>query len=96
MRMLHLKIRISCEHGISLSKNAILGYTAKALRIKTLRSIPLAFRAVSSGGERFPDTEEVTSSNLVTPTIRGHGSVGRAPPCQGGGRGFEPRCPLHL
>lgn len=26
---------------------------------------------------------------------RGHGSVGRAPPCQGGGRGFEPRCPLH-
>ena len=25
----------------------------------------------------------------------GHGSVGRAPPCQGGGRGFEPRCPLH-
>ncbi len=27
---------------------------------------------------------------------RGHGSVGRAPPCQGGGRGFEPRCPLHV
>ena len=26
--------------------------------------------------------------------ICGHGSVGRAPPCQGGGRGFEPRCPL--
>ena len=25
--------------------------------------------AFSSGGERFPDTEEVTSSNLVTPTI---------------------------
>ena len=25
----------------------------------------------------------------------GHGSAGRAPPCQGGGRGFEPRCPLH-
>ena len=24
--------------------------------------------AFSSGGERFPDTEEVTSSNLVTPT----------------------------
>lgn len=69
MRMLHLKIRISCEHGINLSKNAILGYTAKALRIKTLRSIPLAFRAVSSGGERFPDTEEVTSSNLVPPTM---------------------------
>lgn len=26
-------------------------------------------RALSSGGERFPDTEEVTSSNLVAPTI---------------------------
>ena len=25
--------------------------------------------AFSSAGERFPDTEEVTSSNLVTPTI---------------------------
>ena len=28
-------------------------------------------------------------------TLCGHGSAGRAPPCQGGGRGFEPRCPLH-
>ena len=27
-------------------------------------------RAFSSGGERFPDTEEVTSSNLVTPTTK--------------------------
>jgi hypothetical protein len=26
--------------------------------------------------------------------ICGHGSVGRASPCQGGGRGFESRCPL--
>ena len=26
--------------------------------------------AFSSGGERFPDTEEVTSSNLVTPTTK--------------------------
>ena len=26
--------------------------------------------------------------------ICGHGSVGRAQPCQGWGRGFEPRCPL--
>ena len=28
-----------------------------------------AIRAFSSGGERFPDTEEVRSSNLLTPTI---------------------------
>ena len=51
--------------------------------------------AVSSGGEHYLDTVGVTSSNLVSPTIRGHGSVGRAQPCQGWGRGFEPRCPLH-
>ena len=29
----------------------------------------LHIRAFSSGGERFPDTEEVRSSNLLTPTI---------------------------
>ena len=54
--------------------------------------------AVSSGGEHYLDTVGVTSSNLVSPTIYicGHGSVGRAPPCQGGGRGFEPRCPLQF
>ena len=54
--------------------------------------------AVSSGGEHYLDTVGVTSSNLVSPTIYicGHGSVGRAPPCQGGGRGFESRCPLQF
>ena len=26
--------------------------------------------------------------------FRGHSSSGRAPPCQGGGSEFEPRCPL--
>ena len=29
-----------------------------------------AIRAFSSGGERFPDTEEVRSSNLLTPTTK--------------------------
>ena len=28
-------------------------------------------------------------------TFRGFSSFGRAPPCQGGGGGFEPRNPLH-
>ena len=28
--------------------------------------------------------------------ICGHSSSGRAPPCQGGGSEFEPRCPLQL
>ena len=36
------------------------------LSLARLRTLDRAF---SSGGERFPDTEEVTSSNLVTPTI---------------------------
>ena len=35
-------------------------------------------RAFSSGGERFPDTEEVTSSNLVTPTTKS--APRRSPP----------------
>ena len=34
--------------------------------------------AFSSGGERFPDTEEVTSSNLVTPTTKS--APRRSPP----------------
>ena len=72
--------------------------------------------AISSGGECLLDTQEVTSSKLVSPTTfiiyqkntciclqlwyymhsRGRGSVGRAQPCQGWGRGFEPRRPLHF
>ncbi len=40
---------------------ARLYYSSRATRTPKLR-------AFSSGGERFPDTEEVTSSNLVTPT----------------------------
>ena len=35
------------------------------------------------------------SSPVVRSIACGHGSVGRAQPCQGWGRGFEPRCPLH-
>ena len=31
---------------------------------------------------------------IVVKSSRGHGSVGRASPCQGEGRGFESRCPL--
>ena len=42
----------------------ILANISLALRSPAVHHI----RAFSSGGERFPDTEEVTSSNLVTPT----------------------------
>ena len=37
----------------------------------------------------------VCGHRFVVSLLRGHGSVGRASPCQGEGRGFESRCPLH-
>src|SRR5438034_5632217 len=40
---------------------------------------------VSSGPEALIECQQ-----------RGRGSVGRAPPCQGGGRGFESRRPLQV
>src|SRR5699024_1892039 len=49
---------------------------------------------------RFPDTEEVTGSSPVSRTgllsvIHADvAQLARAPPCQGGGRGFESRHPL--
>ena len=59
---------------LSVFKNLKLGL-AKRLdsgKISTRVLAPKMHKkdwAFSSGGERFPDTEEVTSSNLVTPTI---------------------------
>ncbi len=40
-----------------------------------------------------PSSNLGVASNLEP--ICGHGSAGRASPCQGEGRGFESRCPLH-
>ena len=64
------------------------------------------YRAFSSAGERFPDTEEVTGSIPVSRTKRtnnlfnqcscGCSAVGSASPCQGEGREFESRHPLNL
>ena len=59
--------------------------------------------AFSSAGERFPDTEEVTGSIPVSRTNQrvlslgecGCSAVGSASPCQGEGREFESRHPLH-
>ena len=62
--------------------------------------------AFSSAGERFPDTEEVTGSIPVSRTSSrrtvtvvdqcGCSAVGSASPCQGEGREFESRHPLHF
>ena len=48
--------------------------------------------------EQGTENPRVGSSILSLTTIKlcGSSSVDRAPPCQGGGRGFEPRLPLHL
>ena len=54
--------------------------------------------------EHRPEEAGVVSSNLTLGTIfdgrigqtGGSGSVGRASPCQGEGRGFESRLPLHF
>jgi hypothetical protein len=58
--------------------------------------------AIGAAVARFPDTEEVTGSIPVSPTTappRGRffadvAQLARAPPCQGGCRGFESRRPL--
>src|SRR3954453_13018925 len=50
--------------------------------------------------EHATENRGVASSNLalgtiIQPASSGSGSVGRASPCQGEGRGFESRLPLH-
>ena len=54
--------------------------------------------SIAQLGEHLPYKQGVTGSSPVVPTTEklcGSGSVGRAPPCQGEGRGFESRLPLH-
>ena len=53
-------------------KLAIDGCASRAFSRKIFRAAtpPAEIRAFSSGGERFPDTEEVASSNLATPTTK--------------------------
>ena len=43
---------------------------------------------------RFPLAREARFPYCIS-LRRGLSAVGSAPPCQGGGRGFEPRSPLH-
>ena len=46
--------------------------------------------------EQRTENPRVVGSIPTEGTICGCSSSGRAPPCQGGGSGFEPRHPLHL
>ena len=70
------------------------------------RALPPKGRAeVAQLVEHRPEEAGVVSSNLTLGTTQwgahrrqsgGSGSVGRASPCQGEGRGFESRLPLHF
>ena len=44
--------------------------------------------------EQRTENPRVVGSTPTGGTLCGHSSSGRAPPCQGGGSEFEPRCPL--
>ena len=53
------------------------------------------FASVAQSVEQGTENPRVAGSIPALGTICGHSSSGRAPPCQGGGSGFEPRHPLH-
>ncbi len=55
------------ETSVSLALGTSRAYTSPSRNEPSPNGS--AARAFSSGGERFPDTEEVRSSNLLTPTI---------------------------
>ena len=52
------------------------------------------FASVAQLVEQGTENPRVVGSIPTGGTIRGFSSFGRAPPCQGGGGGFEPRNPL--
>ena len=64
-------------------------------------AIPLPRRAAR---KRFAQIAQLVEQGTENPRVAGaipalgttcgHSSSGRAPPCQGGGSEFEPRCPL--
>ena len=60
------KVRTFSKKGVA--KNSGSGIISPCRRAESAEATHSKW-AFSSGGERFPDTEEVTSSNLVTPTI---------------------------
>ena len=56
---------------------------------------PLLYASVAQLVEQGTENPRVVGSIPTGGTICGFSSFGRAPPCQGGGGGFEPRNPLH-
>ena len=52
------------------------------------------FAQIAQLVEQWTENPRVAGSIPALGTTCGHSSSGRAPPCQGGGSEFEPRCPL--
>ena len=55
----------------------------------------MLYASVAQLVEQGTENPRVVGSIPTGGTICGFSSFGRAPPCQGGGGGFEPRNPLH-
>ena len=54
------------------------------------------FAQIAQLVEPWTENPRVAGSIPALGTTCGHSSSGRAPPCQGGGSEFEPRCPLQM
>ena len=66
------------------------------IRIATFQIQPLLYASVAQLVEQGTENPRVVGSIPTGGTTCGFSSFGRAPPCQGGGGGFDPRNPLHL
>ena len=94
----------SPDRSIGCRSNRALCYRRTPIRDDE-RGPPPRRAEVAQLVEHRPEEAGVVSSNLTLGTIfdarigretGGSGSVGRASPCQGEGRGFESRLPLHF
>ncbi len=109
------KVRVAGSNPVIRSRGGLdlLWWSGRVVRQRPAKPctrvrFPSPPRAISSAGERFPDTEEVTGSIPVSrtkfrgsmlltdlsETTCGCSAAGSASPCQGEGRGFESRHPL--
>ena len=68
-------------------------WVAPPKRLQSNKYIPFWYADVAQVVAHILGKDEVMSSSLII-SSSGFSSFGRAPPCQGGGSGFEPRNPL--
>ena len=93
----HLDVRYTARrdrHADHLPRALLGGPTLCALRavcIGPAAENPRSQRALSSGGERFPDTEEVRGSNPLAPTRKAQVRGGKSAPSVTAGQTPPPR-----